>query len=370
MPDVILDRLRLARSEGVGPQTWHRLMARFGGDAAAALDAMPGFPANGRPLVPASADATARERDALLARGAHLIFAGDPGYPPLLALLPSAPAMLAVLGNPALLGARAAAVVGARAASAGGRRIAETLAQALSAAGVTVVSGLARGIDAAAHTGALRGAARTIAVVPGGLDVTYPPENAHLQARIAAEGGAVVAEAPLGMAPLARHFPARNRIVAGLALGVVVVEAARNSGTLITARLALEAGREIFGVPGSPLDPRSAGANDLIRQGAHLTETAEDVLEHLPEAPHDGPLFAAPRPDTGQRWPEAQPPPATSAEAAQLLELLGDTPLQVDEVLRRCHLSAPVARALLLDLELEGRIATLPGNRVALVRPA
>ncbi|WP_431283553.1 DNA-processing protein DprA [Humitalea sp. 24SJ18S-53] len=368
MRDVTLDRLRLARSEGVGPQTWHRLMARFGGDAGAALAAMPGFPASGRPLVPASVSATERERDALLANGAHLIFAGDPGYPPLLALLPNAPAMLAVLGDPALLSARGAAVVGARAASAGGRRIAESLSQALSEAGVTIVSGLARGIDAAAHTGALRGPARTIAVVPGGLDTPYPPENAYLQDRIAAEGGAVVAEAPLGMAPLARHFPARNRIVAGLALGVVVVEAARSSGTLITARLALEAGREIFAVPGSPLDPRSAGANDLIRQGAHLTETAEDVLEHLPEVPHDGPLFA-PRTEAPPPWAAPPPAPAASVEAAQLLELLGDTPLPVDEVLRRCHLSAPVARALLLDLELEGRIETQPGNRVSLVRP-
>jgi len=175
----------------------------------------------------------------------------------------------------------------------------------------------------------------------------------------------VVAEAPLGTAPLARHFPRRNRIVAGLALGVVVVEAALRSGSLITARMGLEAGREIFAVPGSPLDPRCRGSNDLIRQGAHLTETVADVLEHLPEAPRDSPLFAPrPRPET----PEEPPPesPEALGEAGQLLELLGPTPIPVDEVVRRCHLSPSAVQAILLDLELAGRVEMLPGNRVAL----
>ncbi len=363
MTDRTLDRLRLARSEGVGALTWHRLMARYGGDAAAALAALPGHATPGRRLVPAPADAVRREREALVALGARLVFAGDPGYPPLLALLPDAPAVMAVLGDVALLSGRAVAVVGARAASAGGRRIAESLSLELANPRVTGVSGLARGIDAAAHTGALPGAARTVAVVPGGLDIPYPPENKYLQDRIVAEGGAVVAESPLGMAALSRHFPARNRIVAGLSLGVVVVEAALHSGTLITARMGLEAGREIFAVPGSPLDPRSAGSNDLIRQGAHLVETADDVLDHLPQAPHDGPMFA-PRAIAS---PAASAAPVTPGDAAQLLELLGPTPMPVDEVLRRCHLSAPVARALLLDLELEGLIETQPGNRVCRV---
>ncbi|MBX9701310.1 MAG: DNA-protecting protein DprA, partial [Acetobacteraceae bacterium] len=251
-----------------------------------------------------------------------------------------------------------------------GRRIAEALAEALAAAGQAVISGLARGIDAAAHLGALRAAGgRTIAVVAGGLDVPYPPENAALQARIAAEGGAVLAEAPLCTAPLARHFPRRNRIVAGLALGVVVVEAAPRSGSLITARMALEQGRELFAVPGSPLDPRCRGSNDLIRQGAHLTETAEDVLGHLPEAPRDGPLFAL-REESGE--PGCIPSPgraaaeATPGDAQEVIELLGNAPVAVDDLLRRCHLSTSAVQAILLDLELAGRVEMLPGHRVAL----
>ena len=203
--------------------------------------------------------------------GARMLFAGEPDYPPLLALLDDAPAAIAVLGDPALLASRAIALVGGRNASANGQRMAETLAAEL-ARSLVVVSGLARGIDAAAHAGAMQ-TGRTIAAVAGGLDMPYPPEHADLQRRIA-ESGAVLSEAPLGTAPQARHFPRRNRIIAGLSLGVVVVEAALRSGSLITARLAQEAGRELFAVPGSPLDPRSRGANDLIRQGAHLTETA------------------------------------------------------------------------------------------------
>jgi len=340
-------------------------MARFGGDAAEALAALPRLTQGGRHLAPAASDAVAREVEALAALGARLLFADDPAYPPLLARLPNAPVALAVRGAADRLALRAVALVGARAASAAGRNIAESLAEALSRADVTVVSGLARGIDAAAHTGALRGRGKTIAVLPGGLDLPYPPENAYLLDRIIAEGGAVLAEAPLGTAPIARHFPARNRIVAGLSLGVVVVEAARHSGTLITARIGLEAGREIFAVPGSPLDPRSAGANDLIRQGAHLTETAEDVLDLLPEAPHDLPILNAAAP------PRAAPAAASTALVGgpQLLELLGFEPMAVDEVLRRCHLSAAEARAVLLDLELEGLIEHLPGNRISRRNP-
>jgi DNA processing protein len=260
------------------------------------------------------------------------------------------------------------AVVGARNASAAGRRIAEELSEALARAGIVVVSGLARGVDAAAHLGALRAGGRTVAAVAGGLDQPYPPEHGPLQARIAAEGGAVLAEAPLGTAPLARHFPRRNRIVAALSLGVVVVEAAPRSGSLITARLALEAGRELFAVPGSPTDPRARGSNDLIRQGAHLTESAEDVLSHLPEAPRSAPLFA-PSPAWSGADPAEEvvpPPPATPADAAQVLEMLGGSPIAVDEVMRRCHLSPSAVQAILLDLELAGRVELLPGNRVML----
>ena len=268
-PADAIDRLRLARTEGVGPVAYRRLLARYG-SAAAALDALPGLArAGGRPspqAVPSPDDAM-RELRGFARLGARMLFAGEPDYPPLLALLDDAPAAIAVLGDPALLASRAVALVGGRNASANGQRMAENLAAEL-AHSLVVVSGLARGIDAAAHAGALQ-TGRTIAAVAGGLDMPYPPEHADLQRRIA-ESGAVVTEAPLGTAPQARHFPRRNRIIAGLALGVVVVEAALRSGSLITARLAQEAGRELFAVPGSPLDPRSRGANDLIRQGAHL----------------------------------------------------------------------------------------------------
>jgi DNA processing protein len=366
-----LAALRLARTEGIGPLTYRRLIERHGAPRAA-LAALAGYGARrATPFAPPAEAEVAREMEAVARMGGRFLFLGAPDYPPLLALGEDAPIALAVLGDPAALFPRAVALVGARNASAAGRRIAEELAQALARAGLVVVSGLARGVDAAAHLGALRaegGGGRTVAAVAGGLDQPYPPENAALQARIAAEGGAVVAEAPLGTAPQARHFPRRNRVVAGLALGVVVVEAAPRSGSLITARLALEAGRELFAVPGSPLDPRCRGSNDLIRQGAHLTETVEDVLAHLPEGPRPGPLFA-PRPAAPAEGEEEVPEPeAPEGVAGQVLELLGPTPIAVDEVLRRCHLTASVVQAALLDLELAGRVELLPGGRVALAR--
>ncbi len=309
-------------------------------------------------------DSAMREMDALAAMRARLIFRNDPNYPPLLALLEDAPLVLAAQGDLRALTLRGVALVGARNASATGRRFAEDLADGLAVRDICVVSGLARGIDAAAHTGALR-SGTTIAAIAGGLDRPYPRENAALQSRIAAEGGLVLSEAPLGTAPLARHFPRRNRIVAGLSLGVVVVEAALQSGTLITARLAAEAGRELFAVPGSPLDPRSRGSNDLIRRGARLTETVEDVLQFLPEAPAALPILRlAELPETPEYVPEDSPAP--SGEAAQVIEMMGTTPIAVDELGRRCQLSPQSLSAVLLDLELAGRIETLPGNRVAL----
>lgn len=354
---MTLARLRLARTDGIGPLTFRRLLARHR-TAEAALDALPAL--NPRWQPPPESE-TRREAAALAALGGRFVFLDDPFYPPLLALLPDAPPVLAVLGDPSLLAAPAIAIVGARNASSAGLRIAEDLAEALAAKGLTIVSGLARGIDTAAHGGALRTGA-TIAVLPGGLDVPYPPENAALVARIAV-GGAVVSEAPLGTVAQNRHFPRRNRIVAGLSLGVVVVEAAHRSGTLITARLGLEHGREVFAVPGSPLDPRCRGSNDLIRQGAHLVETADDVLDHLPETPRAGPLF-----DPARMAPAAEtepdglgPPPEGGSE---VLDLIGMSPVSVDEVLRRCHLTPPELQALLTDLELEGRVEMLPGRRV------
>jgi DNA processing protein len=355
---------------------YRRLLARYD-SAAAALEALPALArAGGRaapPAIPAPEEA-ARELHALHRLGARMIFAGEPAYPPLLAMLDDAPAALSVLGDAALLSAPAVAVVGGRNASANGQRMAETLAADLGRS-VVVVSGLARGIDGAAHQGALQ-TGRTVAAVAGGLDMPYPPEHAELQRAIAASG-AVVTEAPLGIAPQARHFPRRNRIIAGLALGVVVVEAALRSGSLITARLAQEAGRELFAVPGSPLDPRSRGANDLIRQGAHLVETAQDVLDNLPDHPsREGlarlPLFSRSAPpglaEPEQNWQEPGEDAAEFAKARQqVIDLLGTSPTAVDDVVRRCQFSAAAVMVVLLELELAGRIETLPGARVALL---
>jgi DNA processing protein len=371
-----LDRLRLVRTEGVGPVAYRRLLARYG-SASEALAALPAVAfAGGRSAPPAipSRDEAAHELAQLAKLRGRMIFFGAPDYPPLLAMLDDAPPSIAVLGDVSLLSSRAVALVGGRNASANGQRMAETLAADLARSAV-IVSGLARGIDAAAHAGALQ-TGKTIAVVAGGLDIPYPSENAGLQRRIA-ENGAVVTEAPLGTEPQARHFPRRNRIIAGLSLGVVVVEAALRSGSLITARLAQETGRELFAVPGSPLDPRSRGGNDLIRQGAHMTETAQDVLDNLPDHPsREGlarsPLFARDMPtglaEPPPDWGEPTESAADLAEARkQVIDLLGSSPTAVDDVVRRCQFSAAAVMAVMLELELAGRIETLPGSRVALL---
>jgi len=245
-------------------------------------------------------------------------------------------------------------------------KMAETLAEDL-AVHLTVVSGLARGIDGVAHTAAMR-TGRTVAAIAGGLDVTYPMENAALQ-RLIGERGALLTEAPPGTVPQARHFPRRNRLIAGLSLGVLAIEAARQSGSLITARIAQDLGREIFAVPGSPLDPRARGGNDLIRDGAVLTASARDVLDALPGF---GGLFAS---HAAQDREDAEPggsePEIDARDLAGLrplvTALLGPTPIKVDDLTRRCQLSPAAVQAVLLELELAGRVATLPGNRVALV---
>ncbi|MBW4024970.1 MAG: DNA-protecting protein DprA [Proteobacteria bacterium] len=361
--------MRLARTEGVGPVTYRKLLSRYG-TPAAALDALPGLArAAGRPDKPIPSKAMAEDEIAGTERlGGRILMPHMPAYPPLLALLADPPPALAVLGDTALLSARAVAVVGSRNASLNGQRIAASLAADLAAEGLAVVSGMARGVDAAAHEAALAvPGGRTVAAVAGGLDVPYPPQHAVLQARIAA-GGAVVTEAPLGTEPQARHFPRRNRIIAGLSLGVVVVEAARHSGSLITARLALEAGREVFAVPGSPLDARCQGSNELIRQGAQLTETLADILPHLPQSAAD---FRHEPPPDYRPDQLAEERPATHEEASEIrasvLQLLSPAPTSVDDLLRHCQFTSQAALlAALLDLELGGVIESLPGNRVAL----
>ncbi len=357
------DRLRLIWSENVGPITFRRLLDRFG-TAAAALRALPDLARRGgrRQAVHICTAAEAEaEMAACAARGAQLLVLGDPGYPPQLAAIEDAPATLAVIGNVALLSQPAIAVVGSRNASLNGRSLARGLARDLAANGFVIVSGLARGIDAEAHRGGL--ATGTVGVLAGGVDVCYPRENAELYAQIA-EQGALVSEAPPGMAPQARHFPRRNRVISGLARGVVVVEANLRSGSLITARMALEQGREVFAVPGSPLDPRARGCNDLIRQGAALTESAADVLAVL------GSPFA-PRPTTSP--PVAQAPPLPTEDGAEVdearltvAETLSPAPVAVDEIIRTCQLSPALVSTILLEWELAGRLERHPGNRVNL----
>jgi DNA processing protein len=323
------------------------------------------------PAVP-SISIAKHEIDRLQKLGGRMLFQDDPDYPPLLLLLEDAPSVISVLGDVTLLSGPAVALVGSRNASANGMTLAAKLAEDLAEAHYVVTSGLARGIDAAAHIGALK-SGTTVACVAGGLDRPYPPENTSLQERIAANG-IVVAEAPLGTSPQARHFPRRNRLIAGMSLGVVVVEAALRSGSLITARIALEEGRELFAVPGSPLDTRCHGTNGLIKSGAHLTETAADIVANLPDHPkREGlsrdPMFAA------VAAPRAAAEPQIAIEVrpsvlTAVLALLGPSPTLVDELVRRCQFSAPEVRAALLDLELAGRVETLPGSRVALLANA
>ncbi|TMK28109.1 MAG: DNA-protecting protein DprA [Alphaproteobacteria bacterium] len=367
-PQERLDWLRLARTETVGPVTFYALLRRFG-SARASLQALPRL---SRPVVAMGLRDVEAELTALARLGARLVCWGEPDYPAALATVEDAPPVLTVLGDPALLQMPIVAVVGARNASANGRRIARELSAGLGEAGIVVVSGMARGIDAAAHLGSLHSG--SVAVVAGGADIVYPEENRGLYDALV-ERGAVVAELPLGTEPQARHFPRRNRIISGMARGVVVVEAAAKSGSLITARFALEQGREVFAVPGSPLDPRSRGCNDLLRNGATLTETAADILAQL--GPFLQSEMPAPRPRERAlqpRLPLAAAAPNLSAipqipeDAALelLIEKLSPTPVAVDELVRQCHLSAASIATLLLELELAGRIERHPGNLVSL----
>ena len=370
-PAERLARVRLSRTSGIGPLTYRRLLARFA-TAEEAIDALPGLArAGGRsdPLrVPPPGDVE-REMARLAKLGGRMLVLGEPDYPELLALLEDAPPVLSMFGDPACFAERAVGLVGARNASANGQRMAELLAADLATSGVVVVSGLARGIDTAAHTGAMH-TGRTMAAVAGGVDVPYPPENAALQARIG-ERGAVVSEAPLGTAPQTRHFPRRNRLIAGLSLGVVVVEAARHSGSLITAQLALDADRAVYAVPGSPLDPRCNGSNDLLKAGATLVTQASDVLDVLPERPALAkvrlPLGFADTPALWEALPDS--PPDMLRARHSVAALLSPEPTLVDDLVRRCQLSAATVMAVLLELEVAGRVETMPGHRVALLDP-
>lgn len=358
-----LDWLRLIRTETIGPITFARLVDRFGSPGRA-IEALPQLAAKaGRRggLKPASRTDAEAELAQASDRGMRLIARCEADYPKPLAAIPDAPPVIYVRGHAPLFAKPAVAVIGARNASGAGRKMARVLAEGLGAAGVVVVSGLARGIDGAAHEAALK--TGTIAVVAGGADVVYPPEHDQLTAAIAAQG-AILSEQPPGTQPTARDFPRRNRLISGLSRGVIVVEAAARSGTLITARFALEQGREVFAVPGSPLDPRCQGANRLIREGATLVETAEDVLDVLAqqnraarEPAHD--LFT---------WSgDMNPDPADIARIrADVRTLLSFTPAHRDEILREADAPPALVIDALIDLVLAGEAEEHSGGRFAL----
>ena len=356
MSDDLIDRLRLVRSPGIGPITYRQLIARFG-TAAAALAAVPDLARRGggrAPSLVSPADAE-REVERSEALGARYLVLGQGLYPRLLAEMDDAPPLLIAKGQLGLLERVAVAIVGARNASAAACRFARGLAHGLGQQGTVVVSGLARGIDSAAHDGALDSG--TIGIVAGGIDVFYPPENEARQQAIA-ERGLVLAEMPPGTEPRARHFPYRNRIIAGISLGTVVVEAAPRSGSLITARLSAEAGREVMAVPGSPLDPRAQGCNQLIRDGATLVQSAADVMEAV--RPFEGRVESPPAPY------EARPAQDYESALGTVEELLGPSPVPVDEIIRLSGAPSGSVQLALLELDLAGRLDRHAGGKVSL----
>ncbi|MCX5495434.1 DNA-processing protein DprA [Kaistia dalseonensis] len=359
--------LRLIRSENVGPATFRDLLNHFG-SAAASIEALPDLAVRSGRRISIAGQAEAEREIAALARlGGRLVAIGEPDYPPWLREIDAPPPLISIRGGSGdLLRQPMIAIVGARSASVAGRKMAQILARGLGEAGFAIASGLARGIDAAAHEAALDGG--TVAVFAGGLDRLYPPENAALAEAILERGGAHLSEMPLGWEPRARDFPRRNRLVSGMSVGALVIEAAERSGSLITARLAGEQGRIVFAVPGSPLDPRAAGTNRLIKEGAHLVTTASDVLEVV--GPMIGHAFVAPPNWSEPEGEGAQSPGSVvpdDRDRALLIEALGPTPVQVDELIRFTGLRAATVQVLLIELDLAGRIERHPGQRVALI---
>ena len=394
-----LDWLQLTRSENIGPRSFHALVNRFGG-AGGALAALPKFAdqkISGRPFRIASRDDCERELAALDKLGGRFIAVGEADYPAALRAVDGPPPLIAMRGDVRVLARPMVAIVGSRNASGTGLVFTEKLARGLAEAGFIVVSGLARGIDQSAHRASLQGG--TIAVLAGGLSRIYPAEHVPLANDICAHG-ALISEMPLGWEPRGRDFPRRNRLVSGLALGTVVIEAARRSGSLITARFANEQGREVFAVPGSPLDPRAEGANDLLRQGATLCTGSEDVIEAL--APlvasgvtRRGGLFdeaiAGPGDDrlwddveledqsasgpkaNGPATPSLAPPRRDTPSGATNLvervqELLGPSPVTIDDLVRATGYSAAEIQAAIMELDILGQIGRHGGNRVSLLQ--
>lgn len=359
-----LSWLRLIRTPNVGPATFRDLINRFG-SAETALEMLPELMVSGGARksvrIPTMAEAEAELETARRA-GARFVGIGEADYPPPMKSMDHPPPLLAVKGEGAVFRLPAVAIVGARNASLAGIKMARTLAAELGRDGFGIVSGLARGIDTAAHQGSL--ASGTIGVLAGGLDLPYPPENAALCNEIAERGGAIISEMPFGWQPRAQDFPRRNRLVAGAALGLVVVEAALRSGSLISARLAGEMGRLVFAVPGSPLDPRAAGANALLKDGATLVTEASDITGAI--APLVGAL--APRMPLLEEPPDfsATPPPGED-DRARVIEALGPTPVAIDEIIRHTGLHPAQVFMVLLELDLAGRLERHAGGNVSLV---
>jgi DNA processing protein len=356
----LIDRLRLIRTPGIGPISYRQLLLRFG-SASAALAAIPDLARRGGGKMPAifSSEAAQRELAAVEKAGARYLVLGQGLYPRSLAALENAPPLLTAKGDLALLERPMVAIVGARNASAAACRFARGLAHDLGQHGVTVVSGLARGIDSAAHDGSL--ASGTIAVIAGGVDIYYPPENEARQQDIG-QRGLLIAEMPPGTEPRARHFPYRNRIIAGLAAGTVVIEAAPQSGSLITARLAAEAGREVMAVPGSPLDPRAQGCNQLIRDGATLIQSAADVMESVSHL--NGRVTSVPA--LFDHIAPSAPADSEPDMRTQVEHLLGPSPVPVDELVRLSGADPGAVQLVLLELDLAGRLDRHAGNKVSL----
>lgn len=358
----IIPHLRLFRSEGVGARTFASLLSVYG-TAENALQAIPNIASK---IKLRSIGDAEKELRAVQKFGAEILLMSDPRYPQALAATEGAPPLITVKGNADLLQKNCIGIVGARNASLAGMKISSTIAEGLGKANCIVVSGLARGIDTAAHKAALK--TGTVAVIAGGIDSIYPPENKPLYQQIY-EQGLVIAELPFGASPKAEHFPQRNRIISGVSRGVAVIEATLRSGSLITARLALEQGREVFAVPGSPLDPRAEGPNRLIKQGATLIESAEDIVQNI-FTPRTMPLFQnRVKEDANAEFespPQAQDFKTAEGVKRELKMLLSTAPTHVDELLAKFTNDAKALNLALLEMELNGQIERLSGNKVVL----
>ncbi len=362
--------LRLIRSDNVGPATFRQLINRFG-DAENALEALPGLSLRGgaksTPRIVSLEQAEA-EMEQLDLLGARFVASGEEDYPKLLQFIHAPPPLLAIMGTPPHNDGKNVAIVGARNASASGQRLAARISADLGEQGYIVVSGLARGIDTAAHKAALK--TGTIAVFAGGLDHIYPRENVELAEAIIQNNGALISEMPLGAEPRARDFPRRNRLVSGLSRGVLVIEAALRSGSLITARLALEQDREVFAVPGSPMDPRAGGTNKLIQDGARLVTKASDIIEELAAAePRQSNLFAL---DQASPYLEEEAELTAQTEVSdkdrqKIIDALSVTPTPVDELIATSGLPTSFVQNVLLELDIAGRIERSAGQLVALI---